>query len=207
MYFRDIKNHTMKQIKFSSLLITLFLLPIQLFAQDELVDEGISPVFINAHIESLKANLTKVNASDLWLIDSQDPESKNNLDVYTYNVKGLESNAFFGLPVERIEVKSNWCYNESTDIEGGEGEEFIGVREFYLFIKLPNQKEFDNFSTKIEEKYGPIRSYEINMDDDSETPMWFSFMTMMTFTNYDAPFVSENGEKYILVKYRCAHGG
>ena len=112
---------------------------------------------------------------------------------------------FFGLPVERIEVKSNWCYDESAEDE--ESAEFIGVQEFYLFIKLPSQKEFNSFSTKIEDKYGPIRSYEINMDDDSETPMWFSFMTMMTFTNYEAPFVSEKGEKYILVKYRCAHGG
>lgn len=196
----------MKNTPYTSLLFSILLfLPFGILAQDDIVDEGLSPVYINAHLETLKPNLTKVDPSDLWFIDSQDPTNEYNLGAFTFDIKKLEKNSYFGLPVERIEVKSNWCYDES--IEDEELQEFIGVREFYLFIKLPSAKEFNEFASKIEGKYGPIRSYEISMEDDSETPMWFSFMTMMTFTNYDAPFISKDGKKYILVKYRCAHGG
>lgn len=196
----------MKTSILTSLLLTiLFALPFGSISQDDIVDEGLSPIYVNAPLEGLTDDLTKVEPSELWFIDFQDPENKWNLDAYTYDVKALKTNLFFGLPVERIEVKSNWCYDESAEDE--EEGEFIGIREFYMFIKLPSEKEFNAFSSKVEEKYGPIRSYEIDMEDDSETPLWFSFMTMLTFTNYDTPFVAADGEKYILVKYRCGHGG
>lgn len=187
------------------LFVVLFLLPFQLFSQDDIVDEGLAPIYVNAPLEGIMDDLTKVEPSKQWFIDAQDPGNDYNLDAYTFDVKALETNSFFGLPVERIEVKSNWCYDET--VENEEEAEFIGIREFYMFIKLPSEKEFNTFSSKVEDKYGPIRSYEINMEDDSETPLWFSFMTMMTFTNYDAPFVAADGKKYILVKYRCGHGG
>jgi|GEM_PF-6834546 len=193
----------MKRLNYTSLLLILLgLFPMSSFAQDDIVDEGLSPIYINASIDALTEDLTKTEATKLWFDNVVDEYS---LDRYVYDVKALKTKSFFGLPVERIEIKSSWCYDESSEDE--EYSEFIGIREFYLFIKLPSQKKFDAFSLEIEDKYGPIRSYEINMEDDSETPMWFSFMTMMTFTNYDAPFVAADGKKYILVKYRCAHGG
>ncbi|MDG1333624.1 MAG: hypothetical protein P8P74_14910 [Crocinitomicaceae bacterium] len=137
----------MKRINFSSLLLLLLFLPLQSFSQDDIVDEGLSPIYVNASLEGLKGDLTKVDPSSLWFIDSQDPESSYSLDVYTFDVKALETNSFFGLPVERIEVKSNWCYDESSEDE--ESAEFIGIREFYMFIKLPSQKEFNTFSEKV----------------------------------------------------------
>lgn len=193
----------MKRLNFSTLLLLLLIvLPIGSFAQDDIVDEGFSPIYINAPIEDLSENLTETKATNLWFDNVEDPYSQER---YVYNVESLKSKLFFGLNVERIEIKASWCYDESSDDD--ESSEFRGVREFYLFIKLPSVEEFDTFAAEVEDKYGPIRSYEINMEDESETPLWFSFMTMLTFTNYNAPFVAEDGKKYLLVKYRCGHGG
>ena len=195
----------MKRFNFTSLLlILLVLLPVMSFAQvEEKLDEGFSSIYITARIDGLSEHLTEIEATNCW---HDNVESEYDLNRYVYDVKALESKSFFGLPVERIELKSASFYKEESS-EEEEDLEYAGVNAFFLFISLPSPKEFDEFSTKIEDEYGPVLSTEINMEDDSETPLWFTSWSMMTFTNFDAPFVAADGKRYILVKFSCAQGG
>jgi hypothetical protein len=173
--------------------IFALLLSSQAIAQN--MDDGFSPLSLFAPTENIQG-LEPIALEDLW-----SPYQESDWFTTTYatlDVKNLKNNDFFGLSVDRAEVIM-------TEGESEEGESLMEIREFTLLIEDPGTEAYNEFMDKVESAFGPIFTFSIH-EDDTESPNWFSDVTLLTISGADHR-IEHGGKKYIMVYFMSAVGG
>lgn len=178
------------------LLLPVFALIFVFSASSQNLDDGVSPLTIEGDPTKLRG-LTVVEQEELW--NPVLAPDYFDYEYATYNVNGFKVNSFFGLEIDRVEVVS-------TSWEDAEGKTVKQIRQFTLLIEDPGTTDYNAFMKKVEDAYGPILTYSISEEDWSESPNWFTEITLLTVSGKDHR-IEHDGKKYIMVQFMSGRGG
>ena len=164
--------------------------------EDEEIDKGIGGIKINAELKNIKSFLKPLAKDKMW---SKLYDENMITTVYLVDMTKFPEKKFLGLTIDRIEIQ----FQTHVDSEGEEqGED---VFEFMLFCKAPQTAVHDKLINDAMMKYGDIRTYSID-ENDNDSPNWFTHVTLMTIAGKKA-YKAVASKKYLWVNYRQGYGG